>query len=90
MRWIIFINLPNPDCTRPWVYLASNRNEYQKQKNISGEYSMADVSRLATSAPSVCGLSRQCTVFNISQLYRPPCPVRDIDLPFFLLSTLPP
>jgi hypothetical protein len=25
-----FFNLPNP--TRPWVYSASNRNEYQKQK----------------------------------------------------------
>jgi hypothetical protein len=33
-----FFNLPNPE-----VYSASNRNEYQKQKNnVSGELSAAD------------------------------------------------
>jgi hypothetical protein len=35
-----FLNLPNPaGRTRPWVYSASNRNEYQKHKNnnVSGE-----------------------------------------------------
>jgi hypothetical protein len=34
------LNLPNPSgCTRPWVYSASNRNEYRKheKKNVSGE-----------------------------------------------------
>jgi hypothetical protein len=32
-EWILF-NLPNPSSrTRPWVYSASNRNDYQKQKN---------------------------------------------------------
>jgi hypothetical protein len=35
----LFFNLPNPsDALGPAVYSASNRNEYQKQKNnISGE-----------------------------------------------------
>jgi hypothetical protein len=34
-----FLNLPNTSGrTRPWVYSASNRNEYQKHKshNVSG------------------------------------------------------
>jgi hypothetical protein len=37
--FVIFFNLPNPSGrTRPWVYSASNINEYQKQKNnVSGE-----------------------------------------------------
>jgi hypothetical protein len=42
----IFFNLPNPSgLTRPWVYSASDRNEYQKQKNnnVSGEYSAVSV-----------------------------------------------
>jgi hypothetical protein len=39
MRLMIFINLHNPSGhTRPWGLLASNKNEYQKQKNhVSGE-----------------------------------------------------
>jgi hypothetical protein len=38
-----FFNLPNPSAAlRPGVYSASNRNEYQKQKNdVSGELSAA-------------------------------------------------
>jgi hypothetical protein len=39
MSQMIFFNLSNPsDRTRPLVYSASNRNEYQKQEdNVSGE-----------------------------------------------------
>jgi hypothetical protein len=34
----IFFNLPIlPAALGPGVYSASNRNEYQKQKNVSGE-----------------------------------------------------
>jgi hypothetical protein len=39
-RRVEILNLPKPSSrTRPWgVYSASNRNEYQKQKNdVSGE-----------------------------------------------------
>jgi hypothetical protein len=33
-----FFNLPNlPAILGPGVYSTSNRNEYQKQKNVSGE-----------------------------------------------------
>jgi hypothetical protein len=51
----------------PGVYSASNRNEYQKQKNkiVSGET-----------------LSKQCGILNISQPYRPPRPVMGIALLF--------
>jgi hypothetical protein len=35
---VIFLNLPNPAALGPGDYSASNRNEYQKQKNnVSGE-----------------------------------------------------
>jgi hypothetical protein len=38
-RWMNFFNLPHPSRgTRPWGFSASNRNDYQKQKNkVSGE-----------------------------------------------------
>jgi hypothetical protein len=38
-QWGEFLNLPNPSGrSRPWVYSASNRNEYEKQNNnVSGE-----------------------------------------------------
>jgi hypothetical protein len=32
--------LPNPGTSGPGVYSASNRYEYQKQKNVSEEHSM--------------------------------------------------
>jgi hypothetical protein len=33
--FFFFFNLPKPsNRTRPWVYSASNRNEYQKHKNM--------------------------------------------------------
>jgi hypothetical protein len=45
MKWIIFffsIYLIFPAALGPGVYSASNRNEYQKQKNnVAGEYSAA-------------------------------------------------
>jgi hypothetical protein len=35
---VTFLNVPNPSGrTRPWGYSASNRNEYQKQKNNVSE-----------------------------------------------------
>jgi hypothetical protein len=50
------------------VFSASNRNEYQKQKNHgSGEQSLG----LTTLQPSVSLLSRQCGILNISQTSRP-------------------
>jgi hypothetical protein len=39
----ILIYLILPVALGPGVYSASNRNEYQKHKNVSGEYSAAGV-----------------------------------------------
>jgi hypothetical protein len=43
MRWTIFflIYLTIPAALGPGVYSASNRNEYQKQKNVSGKQNEA-------------------------------------------------
>jgi hypothetical protein len=78
----LYINLPNP--SSPGVYSASNRNEYQKQKNnVSGECGRCVM--LTTSSPSVSQLSTQCGILSISQPCRTPRPVTGIALLFPLL-----
>jgi hypothetical protein len=60
-----------PATLAPGVYLASNRNEYKKQKNnVSEEKSYGWCVKLKTLPPSVSQLSRHCGILNISQSYR--------------------
>jgi hypothetical protein len=83
-RWIHQI-IPTALC--PGVYSASNRNEYQKQKNpVSGSRAWPVRKRLTTLPPSVSRLSRQCGVLNISQRHRSAQPVTEVAL--LLLFTL--
>jgi hypothetical protein len=63
------------------VYSASNRNEYQKQKNnVFWGVEFSRCIRLATLPPSVSRLSKQCGILNISQPRRPSRPVSGIAL----------
>jgi hypothetical protein len=51
----------------PGVHSASNRSEYQKQRNnVSGEVEYGRCVGLTTLPPSVSWLSRQCGILNIS------------------------
>jgi hypothetical protein len=61
----------------PGVYLASNRNEYQK---IFLGVKHGWLIRLTTLLPSVSRLSEQCVILNISQPYRLARPVMRIRL----------
>jgi hypothetical protein len=55
------------------VCLASNRNEYQKQKEKSFWGVESDQCiRVIISPPSVSRVSRQCGILNSSQTCRPP------------------
>jgi hypothetical protein len=66
-HWVYLIYLMLPAALGPGVYSASNRNEYQKQKNIiSGGVKSSRCVRLTILEPSVSRLSRQCGIFNIS------------------------
>jgi hypothetical protein len=53
-----------PAALGPEVYSASNRNEYQKQKNnnVSGGLNASGAKGLTTLPPSVSRLSRQCGI----------------------------
>jgi hypothetical protein len=79
----IFLNPPT--ALDPGVYLAFNRNEYQKQKsNVSWEQSAAVAEGCQLTA--ICErLSRHCGILNISQPYRTSQPVTGIALIFTLL-----
>jgi hypothetical protein len=81
------IYLIPPAAVGPGVHLASNRNEYLKQRNKC--FLGAECGRcveLKTSPPSVSCLSRQCGIFNILQPHRPPGPVTGIALLYLTAS----
>jgi hypothetical protein len=64
----------------PGVHLASNRKEYQKQKNnISVKQSTAGAYGCQ---PYVSHFFRQCGILNISQPYRPLRPLTEINILF--------
>jgi hypothetical protein len=70
----------------PEVYTASNRNEYQKQKNIfSGELIGDRRLRLTTSPLTVSRFSMHCGMLNILQTYRHSRPITGIALLLLLL-----
>jgi hypothetical protein len=78
MRWINSSNLPNSSSCLG-VYLASNRNEYQKQKNkCSCGIECGRCVELTTLPPSVSRFPTQCGILNISQLYTSPLPVMGV------------
>jgi hypothetical protein len=79
-QWMFSIYLILPASLGPEFHSASNRKEYQKEKNnVSGERRGLCVG-LTNLPPSVSRLYRQCDILNISQPYRPPRPVSGIAL----------
>jgi hypothetical protein len=79
---MIFIDLHNPvTALGPRAFLASNRNEYQKDKTTFLGSDLR-VHKVTTPPPSVSGLSRQCGILDSSQSYSPPRPVTRIWLYF--------
>jgi hypothetical protein len=71
-KLFVTIEVIIPAALGPGVYSASNRNEYQKQKYVSGEQSDGRWQRLTTSLPSLSRFSRRFELLNIAQHYRPP------------------
>jgi hypothetical protein len=74
-RFSFSIYLILPAALGPGVYSASNRNEYQKQKNMFLGSRARPVRGLTTLPPSMSQLPGQFWILNISQPYRPPQPV---------------
>jgi hypothetical protein len=84
MRGIFSMHLILPVALGPRLHSASNRNEYQKQKNnVSGGVQCGRCVGLATLPPFVSRI-----ILNISQPYRPPRPFTRIALLFFTIYTI--
>jgi hypothetical protein len=79
MRWMIFINLPNPSSrTRPWGLLSLLTKIRTRSRKIV--FLGSRRIRLTTLLSSVIRLPGQCGILNISQPYRPPQPAMGIAL----------
>jgi hypothetical protein len=79
-----------PAALGPGVYSASNRNGVaEAEKLCFWGVERSQCIGLITSPPSVSRLSRQCGILNISQVCRPPRPLRGmIDLVYLHLGSL--
>jgi hypothetical protein len=88
-RWGVFLSiyLFLLAALDPGIHSASNRNEYQEQRNkCFWGIKCGRCEGLTTLPPSVSRLSIQCVILNISQPYRPPRPVTGIALLYFTLK----
>jgi hypothetical protein len=79
MRWMIFINLPNPSSPTVALALTHILTEISIRKCFWGVKHSWRI-RLIASPPSVSLLSRQCGILNFPQPYRPPPHVMGISL----------
>jgi hypothetical protein len=85
-EWMFSSSLPA--ALGPGLYSASNRNEYQKQKNCFWGVEGGQSVGMTTLPPSVSRLSTPYGVLNISQSYiRPTRPVTAIALLYLALYT---